>query len=690
MPKVSPKKKTRISPAEPKKESDKTIDRWPILGPLILVAMTLACYWTPMTSSATSILWDAADYYQVVQNYLSQELHAGRIPFWSPYPWSGYPFLADPQVGAWYPLNWPFFLIGVSARVLFVEHWLHALLACLGAYFLAWRLVRNRPAAVLAGLCYGLSGFFVGHSSHTTMLQGAAWMPWLLLLLDLALESHALRFTILGGLAAGMLILAGHFQTILYSFLALGLFAVARIVIEPRRWRPILAMALAMPVIGTLISAIATGPGLELTVHSVRAALQGATRTEGEIPVAALSTLVSPNFYGLFSGNYHGPEDITQYYFYAGILLLPLALFGLKDRRLRIVGGLLVVPSIWYAMGQSAGLYLLVARLPGFSSIRAPVNIWFVPSLGLALLAGAGVVAVVNKWPIRWLPLALLLFACADLFYNQSATNPLAYSRQSYDELYGSKEELFHQAVVNGLPPLTRFDGIEDLASFGPMSHFLDQRTEVTYGYGPLKLSPYAAFVSAMFSNPSLRKDLNVSRWLDRRTGDVRVLADPLPRANFPKQLIALDNDQDIQKRLAMLDPAVQALVPVQAGIQSQDANGTADVREFTPGHYKIHFKCSTRSLLRVGNAYFPGWTAKLGDGQDLPVMRVDHALIGIVVPPGDRDLVLDYHSTYFVPAASLTLIALAACAGLLIWLRNPAADKNPLYPLAKDFVRSE
>src|SRR5689334_2025315 len=76
--------------------------RWNLLAPAILVAVTLACYWVPMTSDQTSILWDAADYYQVVQNYLSQELHAGHLPFWSPYPWAGYPFLADPQVGAWY------------------------------------------------------------------------------------------------------------------------------------------------------------------------------------------------------------------------------------------------------------------------------------------------------------------------------------------------------------------------------------------------------------------------------------------------------------------------------------------------------------------------------------------------------------------------------------------------------------
>jgi hypothetical protein len=40
--------------------------------------------------------------------------------------------------------------------------------------------------------------------------------------------------------------------------------------------------------------------------------------------------------------------------------------------------------------------------------------------------------------------------------------------------------------------------------------------------------------------------------------------------------------------------------------------------------------------------------------------------LLGVVVPAGEQDLVLDYHSTYFVPAAWITLISLVGCAGLL------------------------
>ena len=109
-----------------------------------------------------------------------------------------------------------------------------------------------------------------------------------------------------------------------------------------------------------------------------------------------------------------------------------------------------------------------------------------------------------------------------------------------------------------------------------------------------------------------------------------------------------------------------QALVPSVTNLPSQDAKATADVREFTPGHYRIHYQSATASLLRVSNAYFPGWIARSG-GQDLAVLPVDYALMGVVVPAGQGDVVLDYHSTYFFAAGIVTLVALLACVALLV-----------------------
>jgi len=178
--------------------------KWRKYLPTILLFAVSICYWTPLTSPNASIQWDAADEFQPGQQYLSAELHAGHLPFWTPYIWAGFPFLADPQLGAWYPLNWPFLLIGPSPRVFQAENLLHALLACFGAYLLAKKLFGSTAAALFAGLSYGLSGFFAGHSSHTPMFQTAAWLPWLLLLFARAFEGHVWRNGALASLPLGV------------------------------------------------------------------------------------------------------------------------------------------------------------------------------------------------------------------------------------------------------------------------------------------------------------------------------------------------------------------------------------------------------------------------------------------------------------------------------------------------------
>jgi hypothetical protein len=274
-------------------------------------------------------------------------------------------------------------------------------------------------------------------------------------------------------------------------------------------------------------------------------------------------------------------------------------------------------------------------------------------------------------------------FCCADLFWFQSAANPLAYARASYWELYGSKEDLFRRAVVAGLPPLSRFDAPEHLPTFGPMSHFLDQYTEVTYGYGPMPLARYQDYVEAMVANPGLRNGLNVSRWLDAQRGAVIANPDFLPRANFPKELVAVRSAAESLDRLATLDQRKQALVPAGLDVRAQDGNGAAEVREFSGGHYRIHYRCASASVVRVGNAYFEGWTGRVS-GRAVPVFPVDHALVGAVVPAGEADLDLDYHSRFFAAGLAVTLACMLVCAALWWWearRNSPAAGTSAAAP---------
>jgi hypothetical protein len=648
--------------------------KWRKYLPTILLFAVSICYWTPLTSPNASIQWDAADEFQPGQQYLSAELHAGHLPFWTPYIWAGFPFLADPQLGAWYPLNWPFLLIGPSPRVFQAENLLHALLACFGAYLLAKKLFGSTAAALFAGLSYGLSGFFAGHSSHTPMFQTAAWLPWLLLLFARAFEGHVWRNGALASLAAGMIVLAGHFQTALYCFAALALFALAQLLAQPSKWPRAVSLAVLVPLAGTCLSAVAVLPGLELASHSIRATVSALGHGEGFLAAGSLVTLFYPNYYGAISGSYSGPADITQYYFYSGILLLPLAALGLRDRWARRAGACLIVPCVWYAAGYAGGIYYLVARLPGFRSIRAPVNIWFVVSLGLSLLAAAGFAWATTRWRFQWLPVMLLGVTCVDLWYWNSDRNPLAYSRTSYEEAYGAGEKLFERAVAASMPPLSRFDAPERIPTFGPLNHPIEARVEATYGYNPLMLSRYAAYGQSMRTNPKLKNGLNVLRMLDAERGAVVPNPDGLPRVTVPLQLVAVASDAESRKQLSTLDPASQALVPVKLAAIRQDRQATAQVVDYSESRYRIHDRSGTDTLLRVSAAYFPGWTARV-DGRAREVHPVDHALIGVVVPPGERDLVLEYHSTYFAAGAAISLLTLLGC--VVVIARTPLRNTS-------------
>src|SRR5207302_7743733 len=123
-----------------------------------------------------------------------------------------------------------------------------------------------------------------------------------------------------------------------------------------------------------------------------------------------------------------------NYYLYGGLLLIPLAALGLRNRAIRPAALLLVVLPVWYMLGPDFGLYRIGAVLPFLHRVRAPIHLWFVAALGLALLASAGAQWIFERWRSQaaiWMLAALLLI---DLFYWNSLTNIRAYARNSFDD----------------------------------------------------------------------------------------------------------------------------------------------------------------------------------------------------------------------------------------------------------------
>ena len=624
----------------------------------------LLFYWIPVTSPQASIQWDAADMHYPLQMYFSDHVRSGSLPFWTPYIFSGYPFLANPEVAAFYPPHWLFFLAGVTPRSIQWELVLHAFLACLGAWLLISRLVADRSAAVLGGFAYGLSGFFAGHSSHVGLFSAAAALPWLLLCFDIAVESGTVLYTALGGLAGGMMILAGYAQTPLYAFAALGLYAFARVYRAPASWRRILTILAGTLAIALAVAAVQILPGLELARDSIRFAYDFSRSSQGMLSVGSLATLLAPNALGAISGPYKGPSDITQYYFYAGILLPPLAAIGVAKTNVRLPALVLIVPAVWYMRGPSAGLYRIGSLLPGFGKVRAPVQGWFVVALGLAMLAAAGAAWLVQRWQWRYLAPALMAILYIDLWYWNSLANPLAYARSSFDDLYGNAEEVARLHIAPSLPPLSRFDAPRAVTAFGPIDHPLDLRMETTYGYFALELAAYDDYTNALQQNPKLRDGLNVSRVLEVQNSRIDPNLTMLPRAYFPQALVDVASSDDSRSALATLNPAERSIVLGPHSPIQQDEGATANILAHDEQSMRISYHAKSPSLLRLSVPWFPGWHARIA-GQDYPIVRVDHALMGVIVPAGEHDVDFTFHSNYFGIGLAISVAGLLCVSGL-------------------------
>ena len=606
----------------------------PDLVPLALLALaTLVFYWVPLTSSQTSQQWDAIDVHYTSQRYFSDFIRQGKLPEWVPYIYSGYPFLADPQVGAWYPLNWPFFLLGVTPAAIQGEIALHVLIALMGTYLFAFRWTGERLSAMAAAMLYGFSGFFAGHASHVGMVQTAAWLPWILLSVDSALRTGALNGAAAGGVLMGVAALAGHFQTLVYMGFAVVAYAVFAAVRDKVAVRNVVAAALALVVLTPLIAAAMLIPGMELLNYSVRSGMSFTGATNSPLTFSSLITLVWPNALGAFDpATYSGPADITQYYFYTGILLLPLVALGLVKSAVRWVALVLVVPAFWYSLGPGFGFYDVLAQLPGLSSVRAPVHMWFVVAMGFAIAAAAGVAYLVQTVPVRAVVFAVLGIIFVDLFYSNSLSNPLAYARESFADLYGNKLQQFQQRLGSQLPPLTRFHAPGSNTTFGSQNHPIDTRVETTYGYNPLALRHYGDFFGAIERNPKLMDELGAKFRLDRAAGGVINVETAMQRVTIPPTVVPAGD-------LATLDPTRTAIAQVDA---KQDPAGVVAVTGYEPGVYKLHYKVASPSLVRVADTWYPGWEAEAG-GKSLPVMRVDAALMGVVVPAGEGDVTLRF-----------------------------------------------
>lgn len=200
-------------------------------------------------------------------------------------------------------------------------------------------------------------------------------------------------------------------------------------------------------------------------------------------------------------------------------------------------------------------------------------------------------------------------------------------------------------------------------------------------------VGPLQKTEAAWTTLPAAGVDHDWAVWGDPRVGDdramspacttegVRIYEDDraFPRAFLATRILHGDGEVSLQKIVAMESPGT-AMVPEEpsspeagelqggdAGVSRYGLQGlSCDVRSEGPG------------FLVLGDAYYPGWRAVV-NGKEQRIIRTNHGLRGVMVPPGESTVELSYEPFGFRVGlwCGLSGLALAACFWWGPWRRR-------------------
>lgn len=192
-----------------------------------MIALTLVFFYRLAFTDQILARGDTFAYFYPYWHARNAAFLSGQLPLWSPNLFMGVPLLANSQIGTFYPPNWLVAPLsppdGIRVSIL-----LHVAWAGIGVYLLARRSLHVSPlAALTAAGIFAFSGHIAAHVEQINQLQGLAWLPWLIYLLDRALD-RPLPNVLLLGMALALQFFTGHTQTVFISGIGLAIYALCR------------------------------------------------------------------------------------------------------------------------------------------------------------------------------------------------------------------------------------------------------------------------------------------------------------------------------------------------------------------------------------------------------------------------------------------------------------------------------
>lgn len=383
----------------------------------ILVALVLAClviifFHNALILGEQFYAGDTYRYFYPLKKMAADCIRTGGAPLWNPLVHSGMPLHAALQAAVFYPFSVLFYILPFD----FAFKWyiaLHIIMAAAGTYFLLRRWRLDYVPSALASITYAFSGYVISFVDGLNIFSSIAWLPIVFLLFERMLEKPGILSIGLTSLAVAAQTLAGDPVSGYYTVLICGAYWMVRVAESAFRRRPraetlmTICLLPAIAFAAFFLSYVQIGPSRELTQYSTRAiAITYSSATHHSLSLPQLFTLWAPYIFGNPIENIHDWGRIFAPHFplvrslYVGavpLVLIPVAVFTLKDKRVYFFAGVLLV-SLLLSLGNNTPLYKMAYNaLPMLSQFRYPIKCFFATTFAASILAGFGLQYLLSR-----------------------------------------------------------------------------------------------------------------------------------------------------------------------------------------------------------------------------------------------------------------------------------------------------
>ncbi len=322
--------------------------------------------------------------------FLQDSLRHFSLPWWTSQIQSGFPLLAEGQIGAFYPPNIVFLFLLPLKFAYNYEVLFHFALGAVFFYLYLKRIKISSEAAFFATLIFLFGSCEGGFFYNITSQRVSVWFALSLFTVEGLTQKFNGRDAAILAFVIAFQVFAGYLQVAIYCVAFTAIYFLLRMTNKTvilRPFRPqndamsaVLSFLLAL-LLGLGISAIQWIPSIRLSAYSARAEALEPLAYMGSVSPFFLMTPLFPAWTGLWKGGV-----------YAGILGLWFVVWSALTKKspLEKTWLWILIISVALALGKYNPFYVLGVKLFKIYFFRIPSKFLFFSSFSLAVLAAFG------------------------------------------------------------------------------------------------------------------------------------------------------------------------------------------------------------------------------------------------------------------------------------------------------------